>query len=135
MNEKIDAVDGRITSNHIDAERHWDRIEAEQRTLKHDQRGMEQKIYGLGEGQRRMSAKLKPLEEVPDKIDAVDRRVAAVEVVNAQVEKLTERLGSIEKMAQRIAGIAAAVSVACSIIGAVLLHFSSDLVHWLTGKP
>lgn len=132
IDTKIDALDERMMGHHAEADKRWDRLDQELRTIKHDQRGMEHRGIAQSEAIRRIGATVRPL---PEKIDAVDRRVAAVEVVNTQVESLTGRLGAIEKMAYRVAGMAAAASIACSIIGAIVLHYAATILHWLTGKP
>lgn len=131
---KLDALDERMTSNHADAEKHWDHIEAEQRTMKHEQRNLEQKIYGLGEAQKRVSLRLRPLEEIPAKLDTVDRCVAAVEVVNERVESMEKRVGKMEKLALTVSiygGIAAGLM---TVVGGVLLRYSGTIWHWLVGK-
>ncbi len=129
------ALDAKIDANHTDAEKHWTGFYDKLREVNHATANLAQADIGHVHALRNMGQKMKPLEKLPEAVAAVDRRIAAVEVASMQVESLTIRLGSIEKMAYRMAGIATAVSVGCSIIGAIILRYGVHLFHWLTGKP
>jgi hypothetical protein len=131
IDSKIDALDERIIGNHADAGKQWDRIDSELRTIKHDQRGLEQRSISQSEAIRRIGATVRPL---PEKIDAIDHRVAAVEIVNVRVDKLDERLGSIERLAYKLAGVAAAVAAAVTIFVPLVVHYGGEFVRWATGR-
>jgi len=132
IDSRIDAVTNLSVSHNAEADKRWDRLDAELRTIKHDQRNVEQRTIGLSESIKRIGSTVRPL---PEQIAAVDKRVAAVEVVNEQVASLTMRLGTIEQMAWKIGGIAVGVSSMCSIIGAVVLRYGGALWHTIAGKP
>jgi hypothetical protein len=123
-----------IISNHLAAEKKWDHIGEELTTIKHDQRGLERQNSDQSDAMKRMGDKLRPLEDLPGKIDSVDRRVAAVEVINARVDRLDERLGLIERVAYKLAGIGAAAAAGVTLFGYITLHYGRDVLQWLGGR-
>lgn len=134
LDGKIDDTREEMRANHHNAETHWNDFYEKLREVNHATTNLAMADLGHMNALRSMGEKLQTLETLPEAVAAVDTRVAAVEVVNAQVANLTSRLGAIENMAYRVAGMAAAVSIGCSIVGAVILHYGSNIIHWLTGK-
>lgn len=129
------ATDAKLDANNDEARSRWDRIDVNFDAVRRDQQSLEKRAQSLGASQRRFSERLTPLEVMPAKIDSVDRRVAAVEVVNERVHAMEERIGAMEKLATKLAiygGLSAGVA---SIVGAVLLRYGASIWHWIMGRP
>lgn len=131
---KVDASVERMTANHEESLRERDWVAKELSTIKHDQRNLEQQNYGNSEALKRIGDKLRPLEDLPAKIDGVDRRVEAVETVNMQIKDLNTRMGAMENLSIKLAAVAATVSAIATFMGYLLVHFGGYLYHSLFGK-
>lgn len=128
------ALDAKIDNNHVEAGRQWETVHSEIRDVKHAQHNLEQADIGHVWALRRMGEKLEPLERLPDAFAAVDKRVAAVEAVNDRVDSLDTRLGSIERLAYKLAGVAAAVAAMVTLLGPIIIHYGGEFIRWATGK-
>jgi len=130
----IDGLKDLMVSHHSEADKHWDAIYAELRTIKHDQRNLEQKDVARSQALSRIGSKLRPLEDLPDKIDAIDRRLDIAEAAARSYDKLDTRLGLIEKLVWRASGIAAVIVAIGSIIGYLITRYGGEFIRWAMGK-
>lgn len=129
------AIDSKIDQNHSEAGRQWELIHSEIRNVKHAQNNLEQADIGHVYALRRMGEKLEPLEKLPEAVAAVDRRVAAVEVVNIRVEAMEDRLGKIDRLMLKVTILGGGAAGLASVIAAVTMHYGASIIHWFTGRP
>jgi hypothetical protein len=130
-----DGLKDLIAANHSEADKHWSWIEAELRTIKHDQRNLEQQNISQFEALRRMGDKLRPLEALPDRFGEVDKRIVAVETTAKQIGGLNERLSLVEKIVYRAMGMATLIVGLGSFIVYLVTHFGGEFLRWLIGRP
>lgn len=127
-----------VVAHHQVADQWWDRLDAELRTIKHDQRGSEQKIEGIifklekgSEALQRIGDKVRPLEDLPARLTAIELNTKRIDAIEAMVEaqkKVTETHSSILGRAIWLGALLA------TPIWFALEHYSGAIIRFLATK-
>lgn len=113
----LKALHDKVDIRHVQAEKLGDLLQAELRTVKHDQRDLEQKFDGV----------VYFVKQDVDQLKAATVTTSrSLEELKAAVETLKHPVEEIMALRSRAMGVLLAVSA----LGSVLVYFFGPLYHW-----
>lgn len=116
-----------MLEHHGEADSHWDRIESEIRTVKHDQRNVEQNVHGMTDALKRIGDKVRPLEDLPLRFASYETNMDRIGVIEKKVTSHQMIIGK----AVWLAGFIVSAGTAALW---VVEHYGGSIVRFLATR-